>query len=253
MEKQTEADFSPANHIVKLCLQGIMSEEKRNFEAAAELALKAWNEAANNFEKFIAAHFVARYQKDVHKKLEWFEKALAFATSSTNSAAKSALPTIYSNIALCYRQLSEPVNAKKYEELAMASKSKIADNGPFYHGTKASLKVGDSLIAGFNSNYDSGITMNHVYFTALVNGACLAASLAKGDGHGHVYLVEPTGAFENDPNVTDKKFPGNLTRSYCTEAPLKIVGEIQDWERLTPEELKKWGEKLAATKGKIIN
>jgi rifampin ADP-ribosylating transferase len=253
MEKQTEPDFSPANHIVQLCLQSMVSEEKGNSDEAAELALKAWNEAGNNFEKFLAAHFMARYQTDINKKLEWFEKAFAFATGSTNIAAKSALSTIYSNIAQCYRQLGDPEHAKKYEMLATASKDKIIDGGPFYHGTKASLKVGDSLIAGFNSNYDSGITMNHVYFTALVNGAGLAASLAKGDGPGHVYVVEPTGAFENDPNVTDKKFPGNLTRSYRTEAPLKIVGEIQDWERLTPEELKKWGEKLASTKGKIIN
>jgi len=87
----------------------------------------------------------------------------------------------------------------------------------------------------------------------LANGAGLAAALAKGDAPERVYIVEPTGGFENDPNVTDKKFPGNPTRSYRSDAPLKIVGEVTDWVRITPEELKKWREKLANVKGDIIN
>ena len=95
--------------------------------------------------------------------------------------------------------------------------------------------------------------MNHIYFTAIINGAGLAATLAKGDGRERVYVVEPTGSFENDPNVTDKKFPGNLTRSYRTETPLKIVGEVTDWQKQTPEDLQKWREKLANNKGDIIN
>lgn len=127
------------------------------------------------------------------------------------------------------------------------------DDGPFYHGTRADLQVGDLLTAGFKSNYKPDVTMNHIYFTALVNGAGLAAELARGDGHGRVYMVEPVGEFENDPNVTDKKFPGNPTRSYRSTQPLKIVGEITDWERLTPEQLKEWRERLANIKGEIIN
>ncbi len=126
--------------------------------------------------------------------------------------------------------------------------TEILDNGPFYHGTKADLLVGELLTAGFNSNYRPEVIMNHIYFTALVNVAGLGAELAKGDGHARVYIVEPTGGFENDPNVTDKKFPGNPTRSYRTSAPLKIVGEITDWTRLTPEELQKWHERLANIK-----
>ena len=133
----------------------------------------------------------------------------------------------------------------------------VLDNGPFYHGTKADLRVGDFLTAGFRSNYDPEVIMNHIYFTALVNGAGLAAALAKGDGHERVYIVEPTGSFENDPNVTDKKFPGNPTRSYRSKAPLKIVGEVTDWVRQTPEQLHAWREKLATIKagsrGEIIN
>ena len=99
--------------------------------------------------------------------------------------------------------------------------------------------------------------MNHIYFTALPNGAGLAAELAPGDGAPRVYAVEPTGAFEDDPNVTDKKFPGNPTRSYRSDAPLRIVGEVTDWTRLEPEALQAWKERLAALRaderGEIIN
>ena len=133
----------------------------------------------------------------------------------------------------------------------------ILDNGPFYHGTKADLKIGDLLTAGFNSNYRPEVKMNHIYFTATANGAGLAAEIAPGNGLPRVYIVEPTGAFENDPNVTDKKFPGNPTRSYRSEKPLKIIGEVTDWVRLTDEQLKKWQENLAKLKAdpnaKIIN
>lgn len=135
--------------------------------------------------------------------------------------------------------------------------SDILDSGPFYHGTRADLQVGELLTAGFNSNYHPEVVMNHIYFTALANGAGLAAALAKGDGQERIYIVEPTGSFDNDPNVTDKKFPGNPTRSYRSQAPLKIVGEVTDWVRLTPEELQVWHEKLAKLRAdsnaKIIN
>jgi rifampin ADP-ribosylating transferase len=134
-----------------------------------------------------------------------------------------------------------------------SKKSNSLDDGPFYHGTRADLQIGDHLTAGFWSNYKPEITMNHIYFTALVNGAGLAAEVAKGDGHARVYIVEPVGEFENDPNVTDKKFPGNPTRSYRSGDPLKIVGEVTDWERLTPEQLRDWRDKLANIKGEIIN
>lgn len=99
--------------------------------------------------------------------------------------------------------------------------------------------------------------MNHIYFTASPNGAGLAAELAAGNGAPRVYAVEPTGAFEDDPNVTDKKFPGNPTRSYRSTAPLRVVGEVTDWTRQEPEALKAWKERLAALRtderGEIIN
>ena len=119
--------------------------------------------------------------------------------------------------------------------------SQPRDDGPFFHGTIADLRVGDLLTAGRPSNYRPDVVMNHVYFTALVDGAGLAAEiaaeLAEGEPVPRVYVVEPTGAFENDPNVTDKKFPGNPTRSYRSAAPLQIVSEITEWTRLTPEAL----------------
>ncbi|MGO1594980.1 MAG: NAD(+)--rifampin ADP-ribosyltransferase [Sphingobacterium sp.] len=137
--------------------------------------------------------------------------------------------------------------------MAKEFQDKPADQGPFYHGTKADLQIGDLLTAGGTSNYQTELVMNHIYFTALINGAGLAAALAKGDGPDRVYIVEPTGQFENDPNLTNKKFPGNPSRSYRSQEPLKIVGELTDWIRITPEELKNWKDKLANNKGEISN
>ncbi|MBB5708212.1 Rifampin ADP-ribosyl transferase (modular protein) [uncultured Sphingopyxis sp.] len=137
----------------------------------------------------------------------------------------------------------------------------VLDEGPFFHGTIAELRVGDFLSAGYRSNYRPEVVMNHIYFTALVDGAGLAAEiaaeLAKSSAVPRVYSVEPTGPFENDPNVTDKKFPGNPTRSYRSSAPLKVTGEITDWARLTPEALQMWRERLTVLRsdkgGEIIN
>ncbi len=246
-------EFSPNNNIVKRCLQGIGLEENGKPEEASNLFRQAWNEATNDFEKFIAAHHVARHQKNVPDKLAWLETALQCASKNNNDTVKSAFPALYLNIAKCYKDLSDPDKAKKYHELATSLTDKPADKGPFYHGTKADLRVGDLLTAGNSSNYKAELKMNHIYFTALVNAAGLAAGLAKGEGRQRVYIVEPTGSFENDPNVTDKKFPGNLTRAYRSQAPLKIVGEVTDWAGQTPEELEKWREKLANSKGEIIN
>lgn len=246
-------EFNPTNPIVKTCLQGMALEEKGQTEEAGRLFLQAWDEATNDFEKFIAAHHVARLQKNASDRLKWLETALQLALKINNESVNSALASLYANIAKCHEDLNDPVNAKKNRELANSYRTNPSDKGPFYHGTKADLQVGDFLTAGYNSNYKEALTMNHIYFTALANGAGLAAALAKGDGRERVYIVEPTGSFENDPNVTDKKFPGNPTRSYRTQAPLKIVGEVTDWARQTPEELQKWREKLANNNGEIIN
>lgn len=246
-------DFNPNNNVVKLCLQGMGMEDDGKPEEASKLFLQAWNEATNDFEKFISAHYVARHQTNVSDKLTWLETALQFALKINDDTVQSAFPSLYSKIATCYEDLGDPDKAKTNYELATLFKDKPSDKGPFYHGTKADLQVGDLLTAGGTSNYKPELKMNHIYFTALVNGAGLAAALAKGDGRERVYIVEPTGSFENDPNVTDKKFPGNPTRSYRSEAPLQIVGEVTDWMRQAPEEIQKWRDRLASSKGEIIN
>ncbi len=246
-------EFNPNNHVVQRCIQGMDMEEKGKPEEASKLFLQAWNEATSDFEKFTAAYYVARHQKNIPDKLKWHETALQFALRINNITVQAAFPSLYSNIAKCYEELGDQDNAKKNHTLAKEFKDKPADKGPFYHGTKADLQVGDLLTAGGKSNYKTELIMNHIYFTALVNGAGLAAALAKGDGRDRVYVVEPTGSFESDPNVTDKKFPGNPTRSYRSAEPLKIVGEVTDWVKQTPEELKKWRERLANNKGEIIN
>ena len=121
--------------------------------------------------------------------------------------------------------------------------------GPFFHGTRSALGAGDELIAGHASNFQQGRVSNNIYFTALLDtaawGAQLATALAGSDERGHIYVVEPLGPFEDDPNVTDKKFPGNPTRSYRTRSPLRIVAEVEDWEGHPPEVLQGMLESLA--------
>ena len=113
--------------------------------------------------------------------------------------------------------------------------------GPFFHGTRSALAVGAELVPGHGSNYQQGRVSRNVYFSALVEtavwGAELATALATGAARGHVYVVEPLGPFEDDPNVTDKRFPGNPTQSYRTRHPLRVVAELEDWEGHSPEVL----------------
>lgn len=112
-------------------------------------------------------------------------------------------------------------------------------NGPFFHGTKIELAIGDELVPGRGSNYHEGRVANHVYFAALLEpaiwGAELAVALGDGTGRERIYIVEPTGPFEDDPNVTNKRFPGNVTQSYRTRHPMRIVGEVDSWEGHPPE------------------
>ena len=185
--------------------------------------------------------------------MQWLNTTLKIALAINDDTVKSALPSIYKDIAQCHRERGDNVQAEKNSEIASTLQFKPSDAGPFYHGTRADLKTGDLLTPGGNSNYKDELKMNHIYFTGLLNGAGLAAALARGEAPEKVYVVVPTGPFENDPNVTDKKFPGNPTRSYRSTAPLKIVGEVQEWPRLTPEELKAWRERLAKSTGEIIN
>ena len=109
--------------------------------------------------------------------------------------------------------------------------------GVYLHGTKADLAVGEMLEPGRESNFEAGRMMNYVYFTATLDAATWGAELAAGEGRGRIYVVEPTGEFEDDPNVTDKKFPGNPTQSFRSREPLRVVGELVDWIGHPPEQV----------------
>ena len=111
------------------------------------------------------------------------------------------------------------------------------DRGPFYHGTKADLRAGDLLEPGRSSNYGERRKANYVYLTATLDAATWGAELAAGEGPGRIYRVEPMGVIEDDPNLTDKRYPGNPTRSYRTRQPLRVIGEVLDWEGHPPEVL----------------
>jgi rifampin ADP-ribosylating transferase len=121
--------------------------------------------------------------------------------------------------------------------------------GPFFHGTRVTFAPGDRIVPGHGSNYHDGRIANHVYFAALLEpsiwAAELATALAGDDDRGHVYVVEPTGPFEDDPNVTDKKFPGNVTRSYRTRHPVRVVDEVRDLDPHPPEVLQGMLDNLA--------
>ena len=121
--------------------------------------------------------------------------------------------------------LREPVPFEVYEA------------GVYVHGTKAELAVGSLLAPGRESNFETGRVMNYVYFSATLDAAVWGAELASGEGRGRIYVVEPTGAFEDDPNLTDKKFPGNPTQSFRSREPLRVVRELVDWVGHAPEKL----------------
>jgi rifampin ADP-ribosylating transferase len=122
----------------------------------------------------------------------------------------------------------------------------IHEPGTYLHGTKADLAVGDVLVPGRESNFEAGRVMNYVYFTATLDAATWGAELAAGEGRGRIYVVEPTGEFEDDPNVTDKRFPGNPTQSFRSREPLRVVGELVDWIGHPPEKLQAMRDGLEA-------
>ena len=120
--------------------------------------------------------------------------------------------------------------------------------GPFYHGTAAVLRPGGLLMPGFTSNYQKGRISNHIYFSSTVASlaAQLAAALTGVEGRGHVYIVEPTGPFEDDPNVTNKRFKGNPTTSYRSKHPLRVIAEVEDWDEHSPEVIQAMLDRLTA-------
>ncbi|MBX9452572.1 MAG: NAD(+)--rifampin ADP-ribosyltransferase [Neoaquamicrobium sediminum] len=122
----------------------------------------------------------------------------------------------------------------------------------FYHGTRADLKQGDLIRAGYNSNFGARKLASWVYLTATLDAAIWGAELAAGDGRQRIYIVEPTGAIEDDPNLTDKKFPGNPTQSYRTREPLRITGQVAEWQGHSSERLKEMKDNLERLKAQGI-
>ncbi|MCW2801355.1 MAG: hypothetical protein JWQ70_2827 [Aeromicrobium sp.] len=124
----------------------------------------------------------------------------------------------------------------------------VHESGSMLHGTKADLAVGDLLVPGRESNFEVGRIMNYIYVTATLDAATWGAEMAVGEGRGRIYVVEPTGELEDDPNVTDKKFPGNPTQSFRSREPVRVVGELVDWVGHTPEQLQAMRDGLAKLK-----
>ncbi len=245
--------FSPTNPIVKLCMLGMKYEAEGEMEAARSTFLTAIDQASNDFENFIAKFQYSRIMTNPEDQLRYLKEALAHAQKVDDENVWRVYPTLYEKIAEIYKQIGDDDHYNVYLELASRSRTMPKDRGPFYHGTKANLKIGDFLNPGGNSNYQEDLNMNHIYFTANISGAGLAAALAKGEADERIYVISPTGEFEDDPNVTDKKFPGNLTRSYRSIYPLKIIGEVSEWMKMTDQEKQKWRDDIEKGQGEIIN
>src|SRR4051794_40741350 len=124
----------------------------------------------------------------------------------------------------------------------------VYEPGVYLHGTKADLAVGEMLHPGRESNFEEGRLMNSIYFTTTLDAATWGAELAAGEGRGRIYVVEPTGEFEDDPNLTDKRFPGNPTQSFRSREPRRVVGELVDWVGHQPEQLQAMRDGLDALK-----
>jgi hypothetical protein len=120
----------------------------------------------------------------------------------------------------------------------------MTDAQTYYHGTKAELKMGDLIEPGYASNYGKRKQAAFVYLAATLDAAIWGAELAVGAGRGRIYIVEPTGPIEDDPNLTNKRFPGNPTKSYRSRNPFRIIGEVADWNGHSPDRLKEMHDHL---------
>ena len=137
---------------------------------------------------------------------------------------------------------------KNKDENKLNEPSQSPFSQTFFHGTRADLKIGDFIEVGINSNYGQNNKAKYIYLTATLDAAIWGAELALGEGHERIYLVEPTGSIENDPNLTDKKFPGNPTMSYRSKHPFKVAGEITIWQGHKSEQVQAMKDGLAKLK-----
>lgn len=245
-------DFDMKNPILKQCLEIITKNSKDNHTIVCELQ-QVQQLTNNDFENFITYYYLSKYQSNYEQRITYLNKAIEYAIHSEIFAVYSSLPYLYTQLSITLNSVCDYKNAKVAKFKADEYQNNTRDVGPFYHGTRADLHIGDMLSPGFPSNYQPEIIMNHIYFTTKIDGAGFAAALASGNSKERVYIVEPVGNYENDPNVTDMKFPGNLTRAYRSDKPLKIIGEIEQWNHLDEDELNKWREKMKTSNQKILN
>lgn len=253
IERLSDMRFNPTSPFIQQLMQAIIQTEQGNLVQAEAILDRMYRQTDDDYEKFLLAYQFAKVTTDIFERVKWLSVSLESAQKIDDEEVKSAYVTLFRDLSEAYKVLGNHDYEKKYLELAEAEPTTPTDQGPFYHGTKADLKVGDLLVPGGLSNYQDNLVMNHIYFTANLNGAGLAATLAKGTGKERVYKIVPTGEFENDPNVTGKKFPGNLTRSYRSAQPLKIVAEIEDWQALSQQQKQEWQAKVQKNEGEIIN
>lgn len=245
--------FNPTSPFIQQLMQAIIQTEQGELAQVATTLDRMYQQTDDDYDKFLLAYQFSKVTMDIFERVKWLSVSLESAQKIDDEDVKSAYVTLFRDLSEAYKALGNHDYEKKYLELAEVEPTTPTDQGPFYHGTKADLKVGDLLVPGGLSNYQDDLVMNHIYFTANLNGAGLAATLAKGTGKERVYKIVPTGEFENDPNVTDKKFPGNLTRSYRSTQPLKIVAEIEDWQALSQQQKQEWQAKVKNNEGEIIN
>jgi hypothetical protein len=123
----------------------------------------------------------------------------------------------------------------------------------YFHGTKADLQIGDLIEVGFNSNFGQRKNAKYIFLTATLDAAIWGAELALGEGHERIYLVEPTGQIEDDPDLTDIKFPGNPSKSYRSTHPFKVLGEVTIWQGHSLEQVKTMKDNVERAKQLGIN
>ena len=129
-----------------------------------------------------------------------------------------------------------------------ASATKFSQS--FFHGTRAALEPGDLIAVGYQSNFTEATPLSWVYFAGTLDAAIWGAELAAGSGRERIYVVEPTGPIEDDPNLTNKKFPGNPTLSYRSRDPLRVIAEVTKWQGHPPEQLQQMKDRVASSKMK---
>ena len=142
--------------------------------------------------------------------------------------------------------ISDPTSWQRFYS---GTRSDLKPEDQFYHGTRADLKPGDLIKPGFAANFGNlERVTTYVYFSATLDAGVWGAELARGEGPGRIYIVEPTGPFADDPNLTDKRFPGNPTKSYRSRDPLRVLGECTDWQGHSPDVLQAMQDHLARLK-----